>query len=224
MEQHRHDRTQVGRLLFMVADRPDLQHAVMRLPRKVASPTAPDAQAPEDQKVVVKRCINPVSAEAFDIFSHGRDAECCGNSWCDLAGDYCGFSDCGSVALSGVVVVTDVPVSPSSAVAVMSEASLSDSDWEFVEPQSFSFSKKRSAACWENSGNMSYEGTPVKAPPATRRKIMPSAPQQSLHSSIEAMQWQTEVEDQESCSYGKELDNIGGMLVIELFSRRWSSN
>ena len=33
----------------------------------------------------------------------------------------CGWSDCGSVALSGVPVVTDVPVSPSYAVAVMSE-------------------------------------------------------------------------------------------------------
>ena len=178
----------------------------------------------EDQKVVVKRrCINLVSAEAFDIFSHGRDSECCGNSWSDLAGDSCGLSDCGYVALSGVVVVTDVLVSPSSAVAVMSEALLSDFDWEFVEPPSSSFFKKRSAACVENQGSMSYEGTPVKAPPASRRKIMLPTPQQSLHSTIEAMQWQTEVEDQESCSYGKELDNIGGMLVMELLLRRWSS-
>ena len=41
----------------------------------------------------------------------------------------CGWSDCGSVALSGVPVVTDVPVSPSYAVAVMSEDFLSDSGW-----------------------------------------------------------------------------------------------
>ena len=75
----------------------------------------------------------------FDIFSHGRDSESCGNSWCDLLGDSCGLSDCGSVALSGVLVVTDVPVSPSSAVAMMSEAWLSDSDWNrssFLSPES----------------------------------------------------------------------------------------
>ena len=66
-----------------------------------------------------------------------------GNSWGDLLGDSCGLSDCGSVALSGVVVVTVVPVSPPSAVAGMSEALLSDSDWEIVEPQSFSSSTKR---------------------------------------------------------------------------------
>ena len=38
----------------------------------------------------------------------------------DLWDDSCGLSDCGSVTLSGVLVVTDVLVSPSSAVAVMS--------------------------------------------------------------------------------------------------------
>ena len=35
-----------------------------------------------------------------------------------------------------------------------------DSDWEFVEPKSFSFSKKRSIVRAENQGEMSYEGTP----------------------------------------------------------------
>ena len=42
-----------------------------------------------------------------------------------------------------VLVVTDVLVS-SSAVAEMCEGVSSDSDWEFVEPRSFFFSKKRS--------------------------------------------------------------------------------
>ena len=79
----------------------------------------------------------------------------------------------------------------------MSEALASESDWESVEPQSFSFSKKRQAACVENQEGMSSEGTPVKAPPASRRKIMPPTPQQSLQSSSEATQLQTEVEDQE---------------------------
>ena len=42
------------------------------------------------------------------------------------------------------------------------------SDWEFVEPQSFSFSQKRSVVLEENRAELMYEGTPVKAPPATR--------------------------------------------------------
>ena len=98
-------------------------------------------------------------------------------------------------------VVTDVLASPFSAVVVMSEAVLLDSDREVVEPHSFSFSRKRGAVCVENQENMSYEGRPVKAPPASRRKIMPPTPQQSSQSSIEAVQWQTEVEDQESGSH-----------------------
>ena len=41
---------------------------------------------------------------------------------------------------------------------------------------------------------MSYEGSPVKAPLASRRRMMPPTPQQSPHSSIEDIQWQTEME------------------------------
>ena len=69
---------------------------------------------------------------------------------------------CLSVCLevsSGVPVVIDVPYSPpfsstlsplpspspSLSLVVMSEALLSDFDWETVEPQSFSFSGKRQA-------------------------------------------------------------------------------
>ena len=47
----------------------------------------------------------------------------------------------------------------------MSEALLSDSDWEIVETQSFSFSRKRQAVCVENQEDMNYFGTRVKAPP-----------------------------------------------------------
>ena len=54
---------------------------------------------------------------------------------------------------------------------------------------------------------MSYEGTLVKAPLASRRKIIPPTPQQSSHSSTEAVQSQTEVKDQESGSYEKELES-----------------
>ena len=45
---------------------------------------------------------------------------------------------------------------------------------------------------------MSHEGTPVEAPPTSRRRMMPPTPQQSSYSSIEAVPWQTEMEDQGS--------------------------
>ena len=45
---------------------------------------------------------------------------------------------------------------------------------------------------------MSYDGTPVKAPPNTRRRMMPPTPQQSSLSSFEERQWQAEMEVQES--------------------------
>ena len=71
----------------------------------------------EDETVVVKRrCVNPVSAETFDIFSQEEDSDSCGNSWGDLLGDSGGLCDCGSEALSDVPAVSDVPVSASSVV------------------------------------------------------------------------------------------------------------
>ena len=51
-------------------------------------------------------------------------------------------SECGSGAVSGVPVVPDVGEATSSVVTVMCGGVLSDSEWAFVEPQSFSFSKK----------------------------------------------------------------------------------
>ena len=50
---------------------------------------------------------------------------------------------------------------------------------------------------------MSYEGTPAKAPPASRRKMMPPTPQQSSQSSIGAVQLQMVVEDQEFAYEGE---------------------
>ena len=63
--------------------------------------------------------------------------------------------------------------------------------------RTLSFSKKRSIVCVENQEDVSCEGTPVKAPAAARRRMLPT-PQQSSKSSIQAMQWQTEMEDQGS--------------------------
>ena len=57
-----------------------------------------------------------------------------------------------------VPVVTDVPVSLSSAVAEMCEGFSFDSDCEVVEPQPPSFFKKRSNVWVENQEEMSYEG------------------------------------------------------------------
>ena len=65
-------------------------------------------------------------------------------------------------------MVIDVFVSPSSAVAEMCEDVSSDSEKEFVEPQSFSFSKKRSTVCAESQEEMSYKGAPVKSLPSAR--------------------------------------------------------
>ena len=44
---------------------------------------------------------------------------------------------------------------------------------------------------------MNYDGTPVKTPPASRKKIMPPTPQQSLQPSLDSMLLHMEVEDQE---------------------------
>ena len=90
--------------------------------------------------------------------------------------------------MSAVLVVIDVLVSPSSVVTECWGGVSLDSDWEFVEPRSFSCSNERSVVLEENREEMSYEGTPVNAPPASRRRIMPPTPQQGSHPLIEEMQ------------------------------------
>ena len=106
-----------------------------------------------------RRRVGLVSAEAFDIFSQVEDSESCGNSWGDLWDGFCGLSDCDSVTWTKLLAVNDLLVSPSSAVAEMREGVSTDSDWEFLEPQCFSFSKKRSFVCAESQGEMSNEGS-----------------------------------------------------------------
>ena len=51
-------------------------------------------------------------------------------------------SECVSVAVSGVLVVTDVSEVAPSVVTVMYEGVHADSEWYFVEPQSFFFLQK----------------------------------------------------------------------------------
>ena len=148
----------------------------------------------EENETVIfeRRCL--VSTEAFDNFSQEEDSESCGNSRRDLWDESFGLSGCVSVTWTGVFVVADVLVLSYSMVVMSDAVAL---DWNFVEPQSFSLSKKRSIVSVENHEDMSYEGKPSKAPPTFRRR-MPPTQQQSPCSSIEATQWQTEMEDQGS--------------------------
>ena len=71
--------------------------------------------------------------------------ESCGDvSWEDLLDNPEDLPDCEPDSCAHVRVVpdvTDVPVSPSSVVAELCDVSPCGSAWEFVEPQSFSFSK-----------------------------------------------------------------------------------
>ena len=77
------------------------------------------------------------------------------------------WSDCEPDSCARVRVVLDVTgvlVSPSSVVTKFCDVSSMCSDQEFVEPQSFSFSKKRAHCCPDTQEEMRYEGSPVKAP------------------------------------------------------------
>ena len=91
----------------------------------------------------------------------------------DLWDDPCGSSDCDSgdgAEVLAVLVVTDVLVLLSSAVTGVREGFSLDSEWEFVEQQSSSFSKKRSFVWSGSQEEMSFEGTPVKAPPTSKKE------------------------------------------------------
>ena len=94
-------------------------------------------------------------------------------------------SEYGSVVVSGVPVVPDVGEGTPSVVNVMCGVVPSDFDWNFVEPQSFSFSNKRHFACVDNPSYMNYKGTLVKAPPCPKRRMRTPLPQQSTFSSME---------------------------------------
>ena len=67
--------------------------------------------------------MNPVSVEAFHIFSQGEISEC----------DSCGVnSDCESGKWSSVLVSNDVHVLPSFEGEVVGDGEPSDSGWEFA--------------------------------------------------------------------------------------------
>ena len=91
---------------------------------------------------------------------------------------------CLVVSLFLVSCVTDVPVSPSSVVAEFCHLSPCCSDLDFVEPQSFSFSEQRAHCCRDTQEEMRYEGSPVKAPPLSRRRMTPRTPVQNSYTSF----------------------------------------
>ena len=85
-----------------------------------------------------------------------------------------------SLIRARVPLLIDVPVSPSSVVTELCDVSPCGSDWGFVEPQSFSFSKKRAHRVTGTQEEMWYESSPVKAPPLSRRRMTPPTPVQNL--------------------------------------------
>ena len=64
-----------------------------------------------------------------------------------------------------VPVVIDVLVYPSSVVTEFSDEVSGESDWEFVETQSSSFSKECTLDWADSEEEMRCEGSPVNAPP-----------------------------------------------------------
>ena len=95
-----------------------------------------------------------MSVEAFEIFSQRRDSESCRDvSWERLVEEPEDLSDRELVSCELLRVVPDVSdaidvlVSPSSVVIELCDVSPCCSDWELMEPQSFSFSKKRALCC-----------------------------------------------------------------------------
>ena len=82
--------------------------------------------------------------EPFEIFSQGRDLERCGDlSWRDLLDKPEDLFDRESEVWVGVPVVPNVTDVPVSVVTELCFVSPCYSGRDFVEPRSFSFSKKR---------------------------------------------------------------------------------
>ena len=156
-----------------------------------------EGEKEENETVTVKRrCDGFVSVESSAIFSQGRDLESCGDlSWEDLLDkpeDLSGRESEAWVPVPVMPDVTDVPDSPSSVVTEFCGGFSCCLDWEFVEPQSFSFSQ----SCTVTQEEMWFEGPQVKAPPQSRRRMMPPTPLQNSYSSFEEEQGHFEVEDQ----------------------------
>ena len=90
-----------------------------------------------------------------------------------------------ALLLCRVPVVPDVGEATPSVVTVVCGGVPSDSEWDFLDPKSFSFSKKRNFACVEEQQDMNYEGTLVMDLLALKRRMRTQLPQQSSLSSME---------------------------------------
>ena len=98
------------------------------------------------------------------------------------------LSDCEPetrVDVPAVPDVIDVIVSPSSVVTEFRDGFSCCSDWE---QQSFSFSKKRAHSWTVTLEVIRFERLQLKAPPLSRRRMMPPTPLQNLYSSFEEEQ------------------------------------
>ena len=115
----------------------------------------------ESKEDTGKKRIREKKEETETVIVERREeiSEIGGNSWCDLWDDPSEVFACDSgTRMEGpvVLVVTDVLVSPSSVVTEVCDGFSSGSDWELVELQSLSFSKKRSSVCAKNQGDLRH--------------------------------------------------------------------
>ena len=142
--------------------------------------------------------------EAFEIFSQGRDLESCGDvSWEHLLEEPEDLSGCEPASYELCVRclvsdVIDVPVSPSSVVTELCDVSPCGSDWGFVEPQSFSFSKKCAHSATDTQEEMRYEGSTV----LSRRRMTPPTPVPNSYTSFVTMEGTKKKEEEDGMRDG----------------------
>ena len=146
-------------------DKKEREMEVDRETKEEVSKTRTREEEKEENETVIGK---KVCQSCFDWglwhFSQGEDSESWGNSWGDLWDESCGLSDCDSVTWTGVLVVIDVPVSPSSAVAEMCEGVSSDSDWECGWTVVLFFLQKAFDCLGGESRRDELRSAPVKAP------------------------------------------------------------
>ena len=133
----------------------------LREKEKLKGKRGKEEEKEQNESVTVKRrCEALVSLEALVIFEVKRErwrvAEMF--SWEDILDNPEDLSDCEPDSCAYVRVVpdvTDMLVSPSSVVTELCDVSPCGSDWELVEPQSFSFSQKRAHCGTDTQEEMS---------------------------------------------------------------------
>ena len=106
------------------------------------------------------------------------------------------LSDCEPETRGDVSVVPDACFPFFSVVTEFCDGFSCCSDWEYVEPQSFSFSTKRAHSRTVTQEGVRFESSQVKALQLSRRRTMPPTPLQNSYSSFEEEQGHFEVEDQ----------------------------